>query len=126
MRVGMLVIVAGRKQRARFAQIVADRTFGRIERLVDHAAAAFLAVLVQIARAEPFPIVAITPVGHDREDRLEPIGAAQQEVVIAMVGRHMNEARAAVGGDEIARQKGTRLRVEPAEMVHRVVGNGAR
>ncbi len=66
------------------------------------------------------------PVGTAREGRLGTVGAAQQEVVVAMVGRHVNEARAAVGGDEIARQKGARLRVEPAEMVHRVVGNGAR
>ena len=91
MRVGMLVIVTRRQQRARFAQIAADRAFGRIERLVDHAAAAFLAVLVQIASAEPFPVVAIAPVGHDREDRLEPVGAAQQEIVFAMVGRHVDE-----------------------------------
>ena len=86
MRVGMLVIVARGQQRARFAQIAADRAFGRIERLVDYAAAAFLAVLVQIASAEPFPIVAIAPVSHDREDRLESVGTAQQEVVLAMVG----------------------------------------
>ena len=91
MRIGMLVVVAGREQRARFAQIAADRAFGRIERLVDDAAAAFLAVLVQIASAEPFPVVAIAPVGHDREDRLEPVGAAQQEIVLAMVGRHVDE-----------------------------------
>ena len=124
MRVGMLVIVAGRKQRARFAQIVADRAFGRIERLVDHAAATFLAVLVQIARAEPLPVVAVAPVGHDREDRLEPVGTAQQEVVLAMVGRHMDEAGAAVGGDEIARQEGARPGVKPAELVHRMASDG--
>lgn len=40
---------------------------------------------------------------------------AQVEIVLAMVGRHMDKTRTRIGGDEIARQEGTRLGEEPAE-----------
>src|SRR3546814_4383709 len=50
---------------------------------------------------------------------------AQVEIILAMVGRHMDEAGAAVGGDEIAREEGAGACEEAAEMVHRVAGDGA-
>ena len=50
---------------------------------------------------------------------------AQVEVVLAVVGRHVDEAGAALGGDEVARQERARLGEEPAEVVHRVAGDGA-
>ena len=42
-----------------------------------------------------------------------------------MIGRHVDQTRTAVGGDEIAREQRTRFGVEPAEVVHRVTGNGS-
>ncbi len=86
MRIGMLVVVAGGQQPTGFAQVRTDRPFGRIERLVDDAAAAFPAVRVHIAPTQPFPVVAITPVGHDGEHRLDAMLAAQQEIVLAVIG----------------------------------------
>ncbi len=50
---------------------------------------------------------------------------AQFEIVLAVVRRHMDESGAAVGGDEIAREEWARLGEEPAEVVHRVAGDGA-
>ena len=80
MRVGVLIVVACREQCARLAQVRTDRAVGCVEGLVDDAAAAL------VIAAEPRPVVAIAPVGHDREDRLDPMFAAQQEIVLAMVG----------------------------------------
>jgi hypothetical protein len=54
-----------------------------------------------------------------------PCALHSVEVVLAMVGRHVDEAGAAVGGDEIAGQERARGGVEPAEVVHRVAGDGA-
>ena len=51
--------------------------------------------------------------------------AAQLEIVLAMVGRHVDEAGALVGGDEVAGQERARLGEEAAELVHRVAGDGA-
>ena len=42
-----------------------------------------------------------------------------------MVGRHVDEAGAGVGGDMVAGQEGAGLGEEAAEMVHRVAGDGA-
>ncbi|MNC95069.1 hypothetical protein D3C83_120900 [compost metagenome] len=49
--------------------------------------------------------------------------ATQFEIILAMVWRHVHEARATVGGDEIAGQEGSGPGEEAAEMVHRVAGN---
>ena len=54
-----------------------------------------------------------------------PLRLAQLEIVLAMVGRHVDEAGALVGGDEVAGQERPRLGEEAAELVHRVAGDGA-
>ena len=54
-----------------------------------------------------------------------PMRLAQLEIVLAMVGRHVDQAGAALGGDELAGQERPRLGEEAAEMVHRVAGDGA-
>ena len=54
-----------------------------------------------------------------------PLRLAQLEIILAMVGRHMDQAGAAVGGDEVAGQEGAGPGEEAAEMVHRVAGDGA-
>ena len=118
MGVGVRVVRARREQCARFAQVRADRAVGRVELGVDDAHAAL------IRTAEPAPVVAVAPVVHHREDGVDTVRLAQLEVVLAMIGRHVDKAGAAVGGDEIAGQQRTRGRVEPAEVVHRVAGEG--
>ena len=75
--------------------------------------------------AEPGPVLAVLAVGLDREHRVDAVRLAQLEVVLAVVGRHVDEAGAAVGGDEVAGQERPRLGEEPAEVVHRVAGDGA-
>ena len=75
--------------------------------------------------AEPQPVLAIFAVGLDREHRIDAVRLAQLEIILAMVGRHMDQAGAAVGGDELAGQEGAGLGEEAAEMVHRVAGDGA-
>jgi hypothetical protein len=65
------------------------------------------------------------PVALDREHRLQPVGLAQVEIVLAMVGRHVDEAGALIGRDELAREERAGLGEEAAEMVHRVAGDGA-
>src|SRR3546814_12639098 len=49
---------------------------------------------------------------------------AQQEIVLAMIGRHVDEPRARIGGDKIAAQERAGLRKEAAELVHRMAGDG--
>src|SRR5690606_37737726 len=61
----------------------------------------------------------------DHELGRDAVRLAQLEVVLAVIGRHVDEAGAALGGDELARQERPRLGVKPAEVVHRVAGNGA-
>jgi len=107
MRVGVRVIRAGREQCARFAQVGADRAIRRVELGVDDAHAPL------IRAAQPRPVVAITPVVHHRKDGVDACRFAQVEVVLAVIGRHVDEACARGG-------------VEPAEMVHRVAGLGTR
>ncbi len=75
--------------------------------------------------AEPQPVLAIFAVALDREHRVDAVGLAQLEIILAMVGRHMDQAGAAVGGDEVAGQEGAGPGEEAAEMVHRVAGDGA-
>ena len=43
-----------------------------------------------------------------------------------MVGRHVDDTRTRISGDEIAREHRARLGKEPAEVVHRVAGDCAR
>ncbi len=111
----MRKIIARREQRAHAAQIRTDRPLGGDELLVDH----------RSLPAEPRPIVAIHPRAVDREDRLNAILLAQQEIVLAMIGRHMDEPGARLGRDEIARQEWAGLCEEPAERVHRMAGGSA-
>ena len=102
-------------QRARFAKVGADRAVGGIELGVDH----------RSLTAEPAPIRAIFAVALDRENGIDAVRLAQVEIILAMIGRHMDEPGAAVGGDEIAGEEGARAREEIAECVHRVAGDGA-
>ena len=111
----MLVVVRRREQRAGVAQIRADRAIGRVELGIDH----------RPLPAEPRPVGAVLAVALDREHRIDPVRLAQQEVVLAVVGRHVHETGAAVGGDELAGQQRPRLGEEAAEMMHRVAGNRA-
>lgn len=112
-RIAVLVVGAGGEQRAGFAQVGADGTVGGVELGVDDAA----------LTAEPSPVLAIFAVALDRENGVEPVRLAEVEIVLAMVGRHMDKPGAAVGGDEIAREEGARAREEAAERVHRVAGD---
>src|SRR3546814_19541222 len=79
-----------------FAQVGAERAVGGVELGVDDAALA----------AEPRPVGAVLAVALDREDGVDAVRLAQVEIILAMVGRHMDEAGDAVGGDEIARAEG--------------------
>ena len=115
MRIAVREIVRRREQRARRAQVGADRPVGGDELLVDDAALA----------AEPRPVGAVHPRAVDREHRVDAVFLAQQEIVLAVVGRHMDEPGAGVGGDEVAGQERARLGEEAAEVVHRVAGDGA-
>ena len=110
MRVAVLEVRARREQRACLAQVRADRPVGRIELGVDDAALS----------AEPQPVGPVEAAGIDREYRIDAIGAAQLEIVLAMVGCHVDEAGALVGGNEVAGKERPRLGEEAAELVHRV------
>src|SRR3546814_2115208 len=92
MRIAVLEILARGEEGAGVAQVRADRAVGRVELLVDDRSLA----------AEPEPVLAIAPVILDREDGVDAVRLAQQEIVLAMVGRHVNQAGARLGGDEIA------------------------
>ena len=115
MRVAVLEVGARGEQRAGFAQVGADRPVGRVELGVDDAALA----------AEPQPVGRGNAARIDREHRVDAVGLAQLEIVLAMVRRHVDEAGALVGGDEVAGQERARLGEEAAELVHRVAGDGA-
>lgn len=110
----MREIVRGGEQGAGFAQVRADRAVRRDELLVDHRSLA----------AEPQPVGAVHPRAVDCEDGIDPVRLAQQEVVLAMVRRHVDETGTRVGGDEVAGQERARLGEEAAEMVHRVARYG--
>ena len=118
-RVGVLVVRARAQQRARFGEVRADRPVGRVEVGVDDRTAAL------VIPAKPRPVVAVHAAIVDREDRVDPVLAAQVEIVLAMVGRHVDEAGTGVGGDEVAREHGAERFVEPAKLVHRVADFGA-
>ncbi len=111
----MLIVERGGEQRAGFAQVAVDRPVGRVELGVDDRTLA----------AEPQPVLAIFAVALDREDGIDAVRLAQLEIVFAMVGRHMDQAGAAVGGDKVAGQERAGLGEEAAELVHRVAGDGA-
>ena len=119
MRVGVLVVCRSRKQRARFAQVGADRAIRCVELGVDDAHAAL------IRSAQPLPVVAVAAVVHHREDGVDAVRLAKVEVVLAVVGRHVDEAGAAIGGDEVAGEQRARRSVEPAQCVHRMAGEGS-
>jgi hypothetical protein len=114
-RIAVLVIRARASSSACFAQVRTDRAVGRVEFGVDDAALS----------AEPAQSVAIFAVAFDRELGIDAVRLAQVKVVLAMVGRHMDKAGAAVGGDEIAGQERAGLGKEAAQMVHRVAGDGS-
>mgnify|MGYP002651516051 CR=1 FL=1 len=75
--------------------------------------------------AEPEPVLAIFAVALDCEDGVDAVRLAEREVVLAMVGRHVDKTRARVGGHEIARKERARLGEESAKGVHRMTGDGS-
>ena len=115
MRIAVLEIRAGGEQRAGLAQVGADRPLRRIELGVDHAPLA----------AEPLPVRPVEAAVVDREHRIDPRRLADQEILLAMVGRHVDEPGTGVGGDMLGREEGTWAGEEAAEMVHRVAGDGS-
>src|SRR3546814_18078320 len=62
--------------------------------------------------AEPGPILTVLAVALDREHGVDAVCLAQVEIILAVIGRHMDEAGAAVGGDEIAGEEGARAGVK--------------
>ncbi len=115
MGVGVVEIRAGGEEGAGLAQVRADRALGRVELVVDHAALA----------AEPRPVGTVETRVVDREDGVDAGRLADQEILLAMVGRHVDEAGAGIGGDMVAGEERTGLGEEAAEMMHRVAGDGA-
>src|SRR4051794_36766853 len=116
MRVAVLEVGARGEQRPRLAQVGADRPVGRVELGVDDATLS----------AEPQPVGPVEAARVYREHRVDAVRLAQLEIVLTMVGRHVYEAGALVGGDEVARQKWPRLGKETPKLVHRVPSDGAR
>ena len=110
----MLVIRRRRDQPASRVQRGAYGAIRRVELGIDDAA----------FTAEPEPISAIFAVAFDREHRVDSVCLAQVKVILAMIGRHMDEAGAAVSGDEVACEHWARFRKETAEMVHWVADDG--
>ena len=102
MRIAVPEIVRRCEQCACFAQVRADRPVLAHELGVDD----------RPLPAEPRPVGAIFPIALDREDGVDAVRLAQREIVLAMVGRHMDKAGARIGRDEIARQERARLREE--------------
>ncbi len=101
----MLVVGTRRQQPACFAQGGADRPIGRVELGVDDRA----------LPAKPCPVFAILAIAEDSEHGFDPVRLAQRKVVLAVVRRHVDEAGAAVGGDEIACEEGARAQEEFGE-----------
>ena len=64
------------------------------------------------------------PVLEEGEDGEEASAAAPLPVV-AVVGRHVDQAGATVRGDELARQERPRFGIKPAEVMHRVAGDSS-
>ena len=91
MGVAVLVIRRRREQPAAFAKGCANRAIGRVEFGVDDAA----------LPAEPRPVGAVFAVTLNREDRINAVCLAQIKIILAVIGRHMDKACAAVSGDEI-------------------------
>src|SRR4029079_14507537 len=87
----------------------------RVELGVDDAAAA----------GKPRPVVEVEAGVIDDEDRVDPGRLADVEILFAMVGREVDQARAGVGGDMVAGQQRARLGEKAAELVHRVAGDRA-
>ncbi len=63
---------------------------------------ALMSMAAFLVAPRPDPVGAVLAVALDREDRFDAVRLAQQEVVLAMVGGHVDKAGAAFGGDEIA------------------------
>ena len=107
--------VARGEQRAGLTQVGADRPVRRVELLVDDRA----------LPAEPRPILAILAVALHREDRIDAVRLADLEILLAMIGRHVDEASARVGRDVVPWDQRTRFGEEVAELVHWVAGDGS-
>ena len=115
MRIAVPEIVRRGEQRARVAQVGADRSVFAYELGVDDAA----------LPAQPQPVRAIFAISLDREDGVEAIRLAERKVVLAMVRRHVDQAGARIGRDEITGKERARLGEETAETVHWVAGDGS-
>ena len=111
----MLKISRRCNQTAALAQIRANRTIGRVELGIDHTP----------LPTKPGPVFAILAIGHNCENRIDPIGLAQDEIILTMIRRHMDKPGACIGCDEITGQKWTGFGVKSAKMVHGVTGDGS-
>ena len=94
MRIAVLVIRRRREQAAAFVQRFADGAIRCVKFGVDDAA----------LTAQPSPIRTIFAIGFDRKDRINAVRLAQVEIILTMVRGHVDEASAAFGGNEIARE----------------------
>src|SRR4051794_25376462 len=99
------------EQRAGLTQVRANRSVGRVELVVDDRALA----------AAPQPLAAGHSARIHRGHWLDACRFAQLEIVLAVIRSYVDQARALIGGDEIAGEKWTRLGEDPAELVHRVL-----
>ena len=94
MRIAVLEL-RRRQQPAGVAQRGADGAFGVVELVADDIALAL--------QPQPVgPVGAIGAIAEHGEHRLDAVRLAQREIVLTMVGRHMDEAGAGIGGDEVA------------------------
>ena len=97
-------IIARRQQRAGLAQVRTDRPVLGDKFLVDHRPGPL------VAARQPGPVVAIDAIGLDREHRVDAVLLAQIEIILAMVGRHMDQPGPGIGGDKMrAIEKRARL-----------------
>ncbi len=117
MRIAVLEIRARREQRA-----VASRKSVQIGPSGALNLALMTLRLRFLSRARPSPVITKTAIGLNGEHRIDSVGLAQFEIVLAVVGRHMDEARALVGSDKIAWQGGGEALRRTPPHAHRVVG----
>ena len=115
MWVAVAEVGARAEQRACLAQVAAHRPVGRVELRRDH----------RPLPAHPRPVGAEQAVVLDREDRIDAVRLGEQEIFLAEVRRHVDEAGAGVCRDMRGGEEGARLGEETAEMMHRVASDGA-
>ena len=107
MRIAVLELVR-RQQRTGFAQRGADGALRVIELIRNDIALAL--------QPQPVgPVGAIGAIAENGEHWVDAVGLAEGEIILAMVGRHVDEAGALLGGDEITGQERARAGVSSLE-----------